>query len=681
MMRLCVLLLAALLALGSGCSRKCEGLAPQVEITLNPGAVTRVGEIKSFLIRARLDPGPWKSLALSRKEAGLEIGSTGKFKIDFDNQAITAGQSLWLQVFACAGLKSTCQQQGAIASSKTSSHALEPNACNFFSVSLTDGTVNVLDGGVDGGDAFKGPRTIVVSQANIQVTGKADGDQLSNMVACDLDGDGKDDLALAAPYAQGKNNKGVTRGRVYLLLSKLKLSPLKANTDTLSFDLNITDADGTIYGAEDVDHLGASLACGKLDDNEYEDLVIGAPDAKGGRGKVYVLFGSTGLSQLSVDLEKQSLDVEIIGGAVGDHLGKSLAVVRFDESKTGSIIPGYLAMGAPGYSGGLPPGPSDAGATDAGATDSGLDAAGPVDAGTKARANAGAVFMLPHGALKKNPTYDLAQPTQMVVLLGGMSGEQLGTSLAVGDLNNDKREDLAAGGPGAIDSSSVARGVVRVLGGDRVKCGEFRRFDCAKGSGEPHSLDVWGYEDKSGFGKSVAIGNIDTSVPDDLVVGAPMKNKAYVFVGDASTLLPASPGGPGQRQASEVTTPDIDKHSKARFEGTSFFASSLATMKRSTNADLVVGAPGSSSAPGMVYWLRRAQGFGLGEVVKVEQSADVVLKVVGATAGDGLGTAVAGGVINDGDTEPDILMSAPQAGASGRVNLGRIYGVLYQWGK
>src|SRR5262249_46349687 len=74
------------------------------------------------------------------------------------------------------------------------------------------------------------------------------------------------------------------------------------------------------------DAFGSSLAFGDLNGDGFNDLIVGAPNAKGSAtnmGKVYVFFGKPELNG-AIDLAQQKADVEFIGPAAGSHLGASL---------------------------------------------------------------------------------------------------------------------------------------------------------------------------------------------------------------------------------------------------------------------------------------------------------------------------------------------------------------------
>lgn len=690
MRRICYLtLLLLILWAVPGCKDKCKGLSPQVEVTVTVGGPI-AAKVQQFEVKASFDGKTWKTSLLSADYVGY-AGGRGRFVLHFGERSILDGTKLWLRVQALDA------QKTALGPPAQTTVGLQPDGCNFVTVSP--------GGTSDGGGVA--PPTLVLSAtaraADIEILGRQADDGLYQVVSCDFDGDTFDDIAVASPTARGwiKTSPG-SYGRVQIILSKDQ--KIKE-----TIDLNDSNRVGaTIYGASPVDHLGASLACGDLDKDGAAELIIGAPNAAGGRGKVYIYRGGDPLPRDQVDLGghggpdsgiDDSLDVELTGGDEGDKLGTALAVV--DLEGTGFK---YLALGAPGYGG--PPLPK---AKDAGVKDSGPKDAGPRDGGVKdagdggakdaARADltpdqlvlrdwgleqrkgAGAVFIVPWKTLGARSKIDLALPGDFLLMVGGKEGEALGSSLAAGRLNEnttDKGEDLLAGAPEYEDSGEDAYGAVRVLRGRNLqidKGQQYPRLDCANKQGA-HSLILLGTEPNTGFGRSVAAGDLDADGFADMVVGAPLQNRVYVFLGGGSVLPPLSADAGTMRV-------DSGKY-KAIYQGVEYsaFGTTLAAVQRSSGksaSDLLVGAPLYESGRGGIYWFRRKQGFKHHETIQAESSADVRLRMLGPKGKTyQLGSAVAGGRFTTQDNIADILAGAPGASSVNGSKSGRVYGVLGQ---
>ncbi len=654
---LCPLLLLLPLA---GCKGEdCGALSPRVEISFLRGAGLDYLSIASFKLSLLVEGGAWKRRTLTRAEAQMRSDGTAQVVVILDLPVITKATTMQLQVEA---LDSGGKVIGK-GSLQPTTATLQPDGCNF--VSVTIGTTSGGDGGVgegaitggdsggDGGGTVP-THSLMNKQADLQILGEAAGDMLgSTVLLCDLDDDGKDDVVVAAPAADGPSGSAQPdRGQVHILLAK--------NAEK-SLDLSSATADTTIYGAADGDRFGTSLACGDVDGDNVDDLVIGTPDANTYKGTVHVVLGGGSLAQKAVDLSKDNLDVVIHGRYESDMLGQAVAVVRLDTSGLG----GAIAMGAPGYS--EAPAPS----TDAGVAP---------DAGTVLRSRCGGVFVLP-GRGTWPASVSLTDLSQVIVMVGGQASEELGTALAAGNLHSNKSrdpEDLLAGGPGAKYPGTFEQGVVRVLRG-RNFGGVYPKIDCSTATG--HELALWGPDNKSGFGKTIVAGDVTGDGIEDLLMGAPndlTKGKVYLTPGDAQ-LLPAAGGTLKQLRVMRSG----DNAYKAAYVGdmTSGLGTSVAVVPRGSGSvmDLLLGAPGVNGGTGVVYWLKGRSAFSKYESIEVAKTSDLKLLIKGEqdnVAGDGLGASVAGGRINPDDNVPDVLLGAPSAGGSARPAAGKVYGIF-----
>ena len=93
-----------------------------------------------------------------------------------------------------------------------------------------------------------------------------------SQTACgDVDGDGYDDILIGAPRY---NNK---RGRVYLFYGGPDID---------------TTADLVLDGQNEGDFFGNGIACGDIDNDGYEDIVIAASNFSEYRGRAYLYWGS-----------------------------------------------------------------------------------------------------------------------------------------------------------------------------------------------------------------------------------------------------------------------------------------------------------------------------------------------------------------------------------------------------
>lgn len=142
--------------------------------------------------------------------------------------------------------------------------------------------------------------------------GENNSDKLGYSVAGvgDVDGNGKDDILLGAPY---NDDGGSDAGRIYLFYGE----------DSLNSTVLLSDADVTYTGETAGDIAGSSLAKGgNVDGDAYSDFVIGAPGYNGtytDEGKVYLILGKN----VTADLNDAST-VSFTGQKEKDYAGKAL---------------------------------------------------------------------------------------------------------------------------------------------------------------------------------------------------------------------------------------------------------------------------------------------------------------------------------------------------------------------
>lgn len=136
-----------------------------------------------------------------------------------------------------------------------------------------------------GGPALQGLRS--ASAADVVFLGEAPSDTAGSTVAClgDLDGDGFDDIAIAA---KGSARGGEDAGAVYLFYGR----------SSLSGSVPLAQADATLIGQRPYEQAGVAVApAGDVTGDGREDVLVGAPnsDAFGeDTGVVYLVPGVQG---------------------------------------------------------------------------------------------------------------------------------------------------------------------------------------------------------------------------------------------------------------------------------------------------------------------------------------------------------------------------------------------------
>ncbi len=181
--------------------------------------------------------------------------------------------------------------------------------------------------GKSGGFAASLDLSTLDGSNGFRLDGIAFGDYSGRAVASagDVNGDGFDDIIVAAPFANLGNY--IEGGETYVIFGK-------AGGFAASMDLaNLNGSDGfRLDGIEQVDRSGTSVAsAGDVNGDGFDDIVIGAPGADpgnlGSAGESYVIFGkATGFSAV---LGLATLDgangFRIDGNDIGDASGVSVA--------------------------------------------------------------------------------------------------------------------------------------------------------------------------------------------------------------------------------------------------------------------------------------------------------------------------------------------------------------------
>ena len=177
---------------------------------------------------------------------------------------------------------------------------------------------------------------------NLAIYGTDEGDQLGAAIAAsDVTGDQIADLVMGAPEADGPSNARSNSGETYLLQGTNGL------TTTTRINITLANVGLTIFGGVANDHLGTSVAIGRLNStgniDGLSELLVGAPGASSNKGAVSAFYGGPSLTVLaSRDLALGQDDLRVIGQTAGDELGSSMTTLDFDNNRGGD-----LAVGAP----------------------------------------------------------------------------------------------------------------------------------------------------------------------------------------------------------------------------------------------------------------------------------------------------------------------------------------------
>jgi hypothetical protein len=500
------------------------------------------------------------------------------------------------------------------------------------------------------------------------------------LVTGDFNGDGTQDVAIGAPDTDFTPAAPATprtnAGAVYILFGRPTFpSPTTIDTNLAA----VSQPDIKIFGGATDDNVGFALAAGDLNGDGTADLAIGAPgfDALRGTpatanpdtGAVFILFGGTTLTARTIDLSSANpVNIVILGEVAGDRFGGALAVADVNGATPAR---NDLLVGAPASK-------------------------GPTPVATP-RTDGGAAYLLAGGPTLENAaatikTVDLAD-TAAPVKVFGRAGSQLGSSVAIGDINSEDGADIIVGAPKAnrpeTGGDVVETGAVYVVFGganlNPVAPATTKTFDI---TATGQSISIYGATANDHLGASVAAGNIRGGVTTDLIIGAPEGDGAGNGRTDSGEVYILG-GGAGLDTTAEKR---IDIASDPAVNLTVFGATagnhlgSFVTVGRINSAgntdtvnDVLIGAPGFSTNRGGVFVLYGGPNLFLFTFRDLVLGQDD-LRVVGQAEGDELGWAIATGDI-DNNRGGDLLAGAPFADpgfgpGTARADAGKVYGVL-----
>lgn len=414
--------------------------------------------------------------------------------------------------------------------------------------------------------------------------GADSGDRLSlTGISADINGDGIDDIILAAPNAGGPGNARTNTGEVYIFFGGPGLTSGTVRDIAESAGRG---PDITIVGPPGgrANSLGASIALGDVNGDGQVDLIVGAPGAFGPQvtraavGSVYVIFGGPRLKERgTIDLANPvgGADVTIYGSDPTGNVGFAVKAGDLDHDGIDDLV--FSAPTAFGPAG--------------------------------MRRGAGAVYVLFGGPDLGNPVVrDVAGffgPGVDLTIFGQDIADGLGGSLAIGDVSGDQMNDLIVGAlfaDGPENTRANAGEVYIILGGPTLRSEGVR--DIAAQFGRPADLAMFGGRSGDQFGISLRLAQLSGDGINDIIVGAPLSGgpdnqrlqagEVYVFFGGPNLI-----NRPQRDVAEQVGLPP-DVRLVGPTAGFEFGASfAVADVTNDGVDDLIVGAPFGSAPQSM----------------------------------------------------------------------------------
>jgi hypothetical protein len=365
------------------------------------------------------------------------------------------------------------------------------------------------------------------------------GDGLGRTLAVgDFNGDGVDDLVMAAPAANGG------AGRTYVMFG---------GTWPRETNFAAADPDVLLSGGAAGDYAGFTLASADLEGGKKSDLIVGAMLADGPQrarpdsGEVYVLSGSDLVPGSNIDLEKTR--GIIYGARTGDRLGEGLTTGDVNgDGKPDLILAATFSAGPDG-----------------------------------SRAASGETYVITSPAALP---LDLASGGAAMEVLGTASGDQLGHSVGAGDTTGSGAADIWLGAPSANGPGNTVNlsGEAALVTGKRPP-----GTVIDSGAGQANAI-IYGPETESRLGRSLAVGDLNGDHLADLAISAPnldaRAGRVFIFYAGGSF--------PNSTSAANVVLYGLDPGDILGFEAFGMPSLSIADVDKDGLPDLLVSAPGGS---------------------------------------------------------------------------------------
>lgn len=460
---------------------------------------------------------------------------------------------------------------------------------------------------------------------------------LPGLAAGDFNGDGVTDILLGARFADGPDGDREDAGEAYIIFGGADLPE--------TVDLMAGDQDVTIYGPGPGGNLGFSAAAADLNNDGIDDIILGTPfiespvDGTSRAGVVHIFFGRPDLPP-SIDLARAQADVTLVGPGPNSFFGDDLAVGDVNGDGLADLIVGATFARNP-------------------------------EATTIAGGSAFVFF----GRQDWPATLDTARGQHDAAIHGAEDLDEVGDTVAVGDVNGDGIDDIimtaeAADGPGNARPTAAE---VYVLFGSAGFGGDYFV------AGGDHDVTIYGAADQDTLGFDLAAADVNGDGVGDVIMGArgvALPHDPQNRVG-AVYLLLGGPDLPPVIDLAEAHPSVLALFGADSSDTTAHVAAG--DLSGDGRAELLIGAVGGDGPgnarreAGEVYVLDSDSLEGL-DGASIISAVPLAAIVYGQAEQDRMGNAIAvADVTGDGRAELLVLSADADGPGPAREGVGKLY--------
>jgi hypothetical protein len=474
-----------------------------------------------------------------------------------------------------------------------------------------DGTPSTRPATTSPGSSDDGAKQELTSgERLIRITGDTNDDLLTgshSLALGDFNDDGEPDLLVGASQADGPDDQRLDGGEAYVLLGPLDGSQ----------ELGVGKADVSYFGASSGDNLGYSVIAADINDDGIDDAILGSPGVTAGfdprtdQGRAYVFFGGAGFAdEKEIDLIDEGFDFTVTGAEGFSRLGSAMAAGDVNGDGAGDLVIGAPFAGRPP---GSPPGSE--------------------------RTYVGEVYVI-LGGDDLSGEKNVAILEHDSLLSGAHAQGEFGAGVAVGDIDDDGRDDIIVGAyrSNLGDELRNGSGAVYVFFGRE----EFpRRLSIADGD---EDVTILGRVSSS-FGFPLTAGDLNGDGTDDFAAGARLEGSAEM---QGHGTVRVFFGGDNLPENIDLEGDSADVTISGQMTS-QFLPSDLSVVDLGGDGteELIIGSllfnpTLERFGAGAVYVLT------IDDTAPAEWSLDDAAALFGEQAGDRFGNAVTGGAIAEG---------------------------------